>query len=286
VSGNPARHAGSEAFRPPRRRQRRDRDVHGRRSVIRAAALVSGVALPLVLALAPPSETVGAPRHPFGLSAAPARVMLTGRSSTAVRVTNTGTERVRVDVSRAGFALDLRGRPRIIRRGGSRSAARWLTLRPGRFELAPRASAALFVTSKPPRLTEPGDHDALVLLSARPRADARVTVRLRLGVVVLVRAAGRLVRRLELARLRLARRAGARVLDVVVVNRGNVTESLRRPRAVVVPARGGRPLASIVGANREVRPRTRGIVEFPLRPASTASWPYVSSSRPSPGDPC
>jgi hypothetical protein len=218
-----------------------------------------------VLALVPASAGAGTVRPPVALAAVPARLTLEGTTRSAVRVTNWGTKPVIVVVSRAAFALDLRGRPLIARRGGARSAAGWLTFRPGRFALGPRATTSLVVTSKLPKRAEPGDHDALVLLSTRPLRRARVAVRLRMGVVVVVRAPGKVVRRLELRGLHVARRGRSRALELVVANRGNVTESLVRARAVVSRARGGRRVGTLVAGNRDLRPRTSGIVEFRLR---------------------
>lgn len=205
--------------------------------------------------------------RPVALTATPARVTLAGSARTAVRVTNSGTKRVVVDVHRAGFALDLRGRPRVVRSGASRSAARWLTFRPRRFALRPRASLAVVLTSKLPRRAEPGDHDAVVLMSTRPLTSGRVAVRVRMGVVVVVRAPGTIVRRLELRRLRVAGQGKRRVLQLIVVNRGNITESVERARAVVSVARSGRHVATLVARSRELRPRTRGILEFRFRGA-------------------
>ena len=204
-------------------------------------------------------------RPPVALSAAPAHLVLEGSARAAVRVTNSGTKPVNVVVSRAGFALNRRGRPLIAPSIGVRSAARWLTFRPGRFELAPRASMSLAVASKLPRRPEPGDHDALVLLSTRPVRNARVVVRLRMGVLVVVRAPGKVVRELELRGLRVARRGRRRALELVVANRGNVTESLARARAVVSHARSRRRVATLVATSRELRPRTIGILEFRFR---------------------
>jgi hypothetical protein len=198
------------------------------------------------------------------LTAAPARVTLAGSARATVRVTNSGTKLVRVDVSRAGFALDLRGRPGIVR-AGARSAAGWLTLRPTRFALAPHTTTTLVVASRLPRRAEPGDHDALVLLRTRPLQSGRVAVRLRLGVVVVVRAPGTVVRALELRSLRVARRGRGQALELVVANRGNVTESLKRSRAVLWRARSGRRVAVVVATSRDLRPRTRGILEFRVR---------------------
>ena len=219
----------------------------------------------LAAAPAPAAAGAGAARAPVALTAVPARVTLAGSERTEVRVTNSGTKHVVVDVRRAGFTLDLWGRPRIARNGGGRSAARWLTFRPRHFALGPHASVSLAVASRLPRRAEPGDHDALVLLSTRPLRNARVAVRLRMGVVVVVRAPGKVVRRLELRGLRVARRGKRRALDLVVANRGNVTESLERARAVVSRARTGRHVATLVALSRDLRPRTTGILEFPWR---------------------
>ena len=224
-----------------------------------------GVVAALVPAIVPASPGAGTARPPVVLRASPARVALAGSTRTVVRVTNSGTKRVLVDVSRAGFALDLRGRPRIVRGGGVRAAERWLTVGPTHFALGPRATASLAVRSKLPRRAEPGDHDALVLLSTRPLGKGRVAVRLRMGLVVVVRAPGKVVRRLELHGLRVARRGKRRALDVAIANRGNVTESLQGTRVVLSRAANGRHVATLVAGSRDLRPRTRGIVEFRFR---------------------
>ena len=214
----------------------------------------------LALALVPAAAGSG-PRKAVGLTATPARVALRGSGTAVVRIRNPGEQAVAVDAASAGFALDLRGRPRIVRRHGPRSAAGWLTVRPRHFRLAPHGAVALIVTARVPPRAEPGDHDALVLVGARPLARARVSIRLRLGVVVLVRAPGAVVRRLRLGRLRAARRGGVRALELVVINSGNVTERLRRVRATVSEFRP----ASIGAGARELRPHSRGVLDFRLR---------------------
>lgn len=221
------------------------------------------VVIAVVLALAPAGA--GAARKPVALTAVPARVVLPGTARTAVRVTNAGTKRVVVDVSRAGFALTPRGRPRIVHRG-ARSAASWLNLQPRRLALPARTSASLVVSARVPSRAEPGDHDALVLLTTRPSSGARVAVRVRLGVLVVVRAPGKVVRRLALRRLWITGRGARRRLELRVANLGNVTEALARVRLTVSRARTGRRLATLVAARREVRPHTQGILDFHLRP--------------------
>jgi hypothetical protein len=79
------------------------------------------------------------------------------------------------------------------------------------------------------------------------------------GVVVVVRAPGRVVRRLALGGLRLRRARGARVLEVLVVNRGNVTESLTRRRVQISLLRGGTRKA-LATEPRDLRPRTSGVL--------------------------
>ncbi len=228
-----------------------------------------GALVVLVLALASASEgagaSAGAVRKPVALTAAPARVELTGSGRVAVRVTNSGSKPVVVDASRAGFALSLRGRPRIVKTNGPRSAAPWLRVQPTRFALPARTSATLVVSAKLPRNAEPGDHDALVLLTARPVAGAGVAVRVRLGVLVAVRAPGTVIRHLELGGLRAARRGGSRRLELRVANRGNVTETVHGARVTVWRPQTGRRLATAVARRRDLRPRTQGIIEFRFR---------------------
>jgi hypothetical protein len=91
-----------------------------------------------------------------------------------------------------------------------------------------------------------------------------VAVRLRMGVVVVVRAPGEVVRRLRLRRLRVAREGRARTLELVVVNGGNVTEPLRRAQIVLSRIAGGGRLATLFATARELRPHTRGVLDFRL----------------------
>jgi hypothetical protein len=211
------------------------------------------------LVLVPASAGAGAARPPLALTATPAKVSIAGSGRAIVRVANPGTSPLVVEAARAGFSLDLRGRPKIVAHRRGRTAASWLTMQPGRFVLAPGSSRALTVVSRLPARVEPGDHDALVLLTTRPRRSAAVAVRLRVGVVVVVRAPGRVVRRLALGGLRLRRARGARVLEVLVVNRGNVTESLTRRRVQISLLRGGTRKA-LATEPRDLRPRTSGVL--------------------------
>jgi hypothetical protein len=228
--------------------------------------LVRAAALPLVLALASASAGASGGRPPVALTASPSHVALTGTSRATVRVTNAGASRVVLDVAEAGFALDLRGRPRVVaQRASQRSAAGWLTFRPRRLVLRPGASGSVLIASTVPAQASPGDHDALVLFSTRRRAADGLSVRIRMGVVVVVRAPGEIVRRIQTRGFRVVRRGRVRTLELSLVNRGNVTESFARARALVSLERGYRRFARVHGEARELRPNTRGVLEFRYR---------------------
>jgi len=229
-------------------------------------ALLGAVVLPVVLALASASAGASGARPPVALTASPSRLELDGTSQATVRVTNGGASRIVLDVGEAGFALDLRGRPRVVARGtAQRSAAGWLAFRPRRLVLRPGASGSVLVASKVPSRAEPGDHDALVLFTTRRRVADGLSVRIRMGVVVLVRAPGKIVRGIQARGLRVVRRGRVRTLELSLVNRGNVTESFERARALVSIERDGRRLARVRGEARELRPHTRGVLEFRYR---------------------
>lgn len=189
-----------------------------------------------------------------------------GRADVTVR--NTGSKRVVVDLRRAGFALDLHGRPKIVAsKRASRSAAGWLSLRPRTIALAPGASRSVTIAARPPSRAEPGDHDALVLLTTRRLVRDRVAVRMRMGVVVVVRVPGAIRHRLQLRGARVERTGRIRVLELVVANVGNVTELFEQKRAVVLLRRGGRRTARLTARTRALRPGTIGVLQFRYRRA-------------------
>jgi hypothetical protein len=133
--------------------------------------------------------------------------------------------------------------------------------------MAPGASADVTVASTPPSRAEPGDHDALLLLTSRRRVKGGVAVRMRVGIVVVVRAPGTIVRRLEARSLGVTPRGRRRMLELMVSNRGNVTESFTRAHSVLSLFRGGRRLARLTAAPRDLRPGTNGVLEFRYRGA-------------------
>jgi hypothetical protein len=216
--------------------------------------LIAAAALALAVAAAP----VHAPRPTIAVS--PARLVLAGASSATVHVIGVAT--TLVDAQATGLALDLRGRPRVT---ASSDAAPWLAVSPRQLTVQGSTGAAISVRAKPPPGARPGDHMAVLLLTTSPSKSVGLAVRVRIGIVVTVRVPGRLVRRLTLGRVGLQRRGRDRIVDVELVNRGNVTERLASGRIVVTLMRRGRPLARLVSTPRELLPHSRGRADLVYR---------------------
>lgn len=179
------------------------------------------------------------------LSVSPARVALVAPASRTLELRNTGAERLTVDVT--SKSVD------------GRKATGWLTLRPAHVVLAAGASTRLMLRASTSR-SEPGDHDVLLLLAARPARGGGVGVRVRLGVRVRVRMPGRIVRELAVTGLRVRRHRGGRELLVSLSNRGNVAEQLRGQLAVTL-IRNGRVVSLLRPRQpRELSPRMRAVV--------------------------
>jgi hypothetical protein len=175
-------------------------------------------------------------------------------------VTNSGADPVVVDVARARFALDLRGRPRV----GARRPT-WLAVSPRQLSLAPGANATVTVTSRVPPGAEPGDHSELVLLTTRSPTARGLPVRVRLGVVVVVRAPGKVVHRVNVLRIRARRVGRGSMLGLLLANRGNVTETVGGSCALLWLHRRGRILARLRAPERRILPHTSGLVELTYR---------------------
>lgn len=199
------------------------------------------------------------------LSASPSRVRVAAGGHGTLQVTNAGARAVVVTAEPAGYALDVRGRPRIAQSGIAGGSAPWLVVRPRQFRLAAGATVPVAIATALPKHAAPGDHAALIVLATRPADVGHVAVALRLGVVVDVRVPGVVVRRLSLGRTRVRRVAGGPRLEVVVANRGNVSELLRAGRVEVTLRRRGRVLAVLRSQGQELLPHSAGIVELHYR---------------------
>lgn len=195
------------------------------------------------------------------LSASPARVTLAGTERASITLRNYGPSRLVVGASTGGVALDVRGRPKLLRRtAGRRSAASWLNVRPRELTIRAGGTAVVEVASRVPSRAEPGDHHAVLLLATRATQTRGVGVRMRLGVRVIVRAPGPIVRRLVVRGLRVRPTGAVRVLEVELANRGNVTEVLPRGRLTVSLLVRGRPAVRLRPGARELLPGSAAIV--------------------------
>ena len=186
------------------------------------------------------------------LSVSPVHIRLAGAGNRTITIMNTGGSEARLKRDRrASSSTGAAGRrsrgSAVLRPGGC-------TCNRGSSRSAPagRRSSGLVCA---PAGALPGDHPALVLFTTRPSRSAGVAIRMRVGVVVFVRVAGRIVHRVELGALR----ARLRALELVVTNRGNVVESAR---ARILLLRGGRVLARLSSAGRTLLPHSRAVERF------------------------
>lgn len=201
-----------------------------------------------------------APAHAL-LAVSPARVALAPGAHRVVAI-DTGRARGLVVAARvAGLTLDARGRPRLVRPG---DAAPWLRLSASTLR-AVHGRARLTITVRRVPHAGAGDHTAVVLLSAAQPGSRGVLVRLRVGVVVSVRVPGSVVHRLALgARVTVLRKR--RTIELVLANRGNVTEHVDGSRLSVILTRRGKAIAVLRPQRREFLPRSQGLVVFGYAP--------------------
>jgi hypothetical protein len=101
-----------------------------------------------------------------------------------------------------------------------------------------------------------------VLLTTRPLGVKHVRVRLRVGVIVDLRVRGQLVRRLDAGGLTLRRQGTRRLLELRLVNRGNVTEQLAGSGLRLALLQNGRRFATLKARREELLPHSSGVAEF------------------------
>jgi hypothetical protein len=221
--------------------------------------LIAAVAL---AAAALSAATLGAPPR-LALSVTPTHLALAAGGRATVHVGGISGGRLVLRASVAGLALDARGRPQIV---AGRDASPWVTVRP-RTILAGPAGAAFVVASRRPSRARPGDHTAIVLLTATKLKRKGLAVAMRVGLVVAVRVSGRSIRRVEAlaARARPTPRGG-RLIAVTIANRGDRIESIGGSALELSLSRRGRVLARLHGARRKLLPRTRAVVTFHVPP--------------------
>lgn len=188
---------------------------------------------------------------PVALAVSPSRLVLAAGETRTIEVTNRGAGAASVDAVPSGLALGLRGRPRILLRAPA------VVVRPRRLTVPAGGTAAIAVSAA--GSSRPGDRPALVLLATRGRSRG-VAVGLRIGVLVLVRGAGPVVRRL--VPLGVHRSHGK--LELWLRNEGNVAERLGPGSVRVRLLRRGRVVARPRVEARELLPHARGVCRLQL----------------------
>ena len=216
----------------------------------------------------------------LAVSAWPARVVVAAPGHATIHVSNPGNDAVALVATASGYSLDLRGRPRVRPRG------RWLTVRPAGVRLPAHGSAELDVAVASPRGAAPGDHASLVLLTTEPPVGRRVVARLRLGVVVVARVPGALVRRLVFGGLKVVRRPRSTAVDVAVANLGNTDEWISAKRMSLRLRRHGTVVATLWAVPRRLLARSRGLVRLACpRPVRGRLTAILQLARPREGVP-
>lgn len=194
---------------------------------------------------------------PLALTATPAHIALAGAAVQAITVANPGKTVAVVEARLAGFAFDLRGRPRVV---VQRDRSVVLSIAPHRFAIAPGTTGTVLVASVIRRAARGGDHVGLVLLTTKPRGGAGVGVRMQIGVPVTVRVPGAVRRRVVFDGMQLAKR----VLELRFHNSGNVTATIGAHRFRIELRRGGRLLATLHARPRELLPGAHSVVDVRL----------------------
>ena len=198
----------------------------------------------------------------LSLSVAPAHLELKAGSSAAVHVQGTAGRRLVLRASVAGLTLDGRGRPHLAVAG---DASRWLVIRP-RVRSTARGTTFL-IHARRPLHARPGDHNAIVLVTAATPNRKRINVVMRVGLVVTVRVAGATTHRIDAIEARLRPLRGKRgvLLALTFANRGALIEWIGGSRLHVSIVRGGHVVARFHLARRALLPHTRTVVGFAWR---------------------
>jgi hypothetical protein len=245
-----------------------------------AAAVLSCVA---VLAAPAAAHGLAGSPGPTTLSVAPSRIILDGAARTVVSVTNSGRAKTTISSALGNYLIGADGEVTVDPKlPPGRSAKRWLKAVPSRVVLAPGQTARLTLSSRPSRSAQPGDHHAVLLLSTVAAKARGVAVRTRVGVTVLVRVRGPIVRRLRPLGLSVARRGRVRLVRLKVANAGNVNERFAASRAVLELRRHGKVVARLQATTRSLLPGTAGYLTFRYRGLAAGTATALVRVRPTP----
>jgi hypothetical protein len=244
-------------------------------------ALFAGSAVALLAAGTALSSAAGP--QPVALSATPTIVTLLGTSTSQIHVVNPSHRAITVAVATGNYAIASNGRVQIDPKvAPNRTAKAWLSITPATLKLGPNGEGNVTVVSHPPKKAEPGDHHALVLLTARAAESGQVAIRTRIGVGVLVRMPGSIVRKLAIPSLRVKAAGKAKLLNLAVANLGNVNERLAPGKLTIQLSRAGKSLTVLRTRPVDLLPASRQTVSVPYRGKVHGTLRAVVRVRPTP----
>jgi hypothetical protein len=207
-------------------------------------------------------------------------LVLVGRANGTFAITNPTKQDLTVSVATADFELRPSGKAVVgPKLPPVRSAKSWLTVSPGTLRLAPAATATVRIASHPIAGASPGDHHALVLFTTVTPTTAAVSTRTQIGLPVLVRISGSIVRRLAVRSLTVKRGA----LRLELRNSGNITERLLRRSVTVRLLRRGRTAATLTAPVRSILPGGRTV--YTLRAPRRLRGAFTAQVLVRPGTP-
>lgn len=186
-------------------------------------------------------------------------IVVSGGESKTITLTNTGAVPTKYFMAIGNFDIDPEGSVRINPPlTPSRSAADWLKIDPPEVSLGVGKSAKIRVRATPSRSASAGDHGAIALFVTDVANQGQARFRGRIGVPMIVRVRGPLVRKVAIGRISVSRSGKSRVVRVRVINNGNVSERFTRQRISIQLLRGGRTVARLTARTRLFLPGTRG----------------------------
>lgn len=186
-------------------------------------------------------------------------IVVSGGETKTLTLTNTGAVTTKYFMAIGNFDVDADGAVRINPPlTPSRSASEWLKIDPPEVNLRVGQSAKIRVRATPARSAAPGDHGAIALFVTDVANQGQARFRGRIGVPMIVRVKGPLVRSVAIGRIAVSRSGRARVIKVRVINNGNVSERFTRQRISIQLVRGGRTVGRLSSRTRLFLPGTRG----------------------------
>lgn len=201
------------------------------------------------------------------VSVTPTNLVILAGQSGDLTLTNPDQAAATYDLRIGNYEIRPDGSVRIDpKEPPSRSARDWLKVSPTTVQLAAGASTTLHITSRRVSTAAPGDHHALVLISSRPEATpSGVAVRARVGIGVIVRVPGDIIRKVIAARPYVVTSAGSRSVRVKLTNRGNVNERFLTGQIRMQVLQGHRVIARLRARPQSILPGTSGVISLPYR---------------------